>query len=661
MALGRRSIIGVVATLWGMGLGLTAAGAQGDTDTIYELGEVVVSAHRELGVEGIGTVRTISAAELVARGATTLDEAIDLIPGLHIRTGGAGTPRVDIRGFRTRHVQLLLDGIPINDTYDGQFDPTTIGVEHISRIKITTGGGSVLYGPGGNGGTINIITRAGASGWGGSLSGESRQGDARRGAMTISGSTSGWRLFASGSSRMRDGYPLAGDFGATKTENGDLRDNSDLERHNLFASARYDPSERTRVGLTVNRVQGDNGAPPVTNYDKGDPFSQKAKYDRTDDLSGQGVQVVYDHTFGEGLGVRGWTYLSQLETDENRYDDSTYRTQVANGARGSQTNTQIAGTSLQVRRQVTGSAMATLGLTAESHGWEASGFRVGKSDKLSEVSDDADLRVYSAAVQYEAWPTPQLGVVAGGAYHRQDREATGEGALSALLGASYRLAENLMARASWSRKVRFPSIRQLYDVDAGNPALEAERTMHWEAGVTYEVSSQTALSAAAFLIDAQDFIEKDGNSPYANYEELRLQGIELSGQTRLGAALLKATYAYLGSEDRSPSSQREELQHRPRHQISTQATYAFAFGLTPYLSIGRVAGQYFYDAGKEPPLQKMALNDYTLVDVRLRQSLLDGHVELHGGVDNLLDVDYEQSYGLPQAGRSAYGGVRYSF
>ena len=65
----------------------------------YRLGEVVVSAPQS-GVEAVGTVHTVTAAEIQERGARTLDEALSLVPGLFVRTGGAGTPRIDIRGFR---------------------------------------------------------------------------------------------------------------------------------------------------------------------------------------------------------------------------------------------------------------------------------------------------------------------------------------------------------------------------------------------------------------------------------------------------------------------------------------------------------------------------------------------------------------------------------
>lgn len=131
--------------------------------TPYPLGEVIISALRPVS-EAAATVRTVTADDIRAYGARTLDEALALLPGIDIRTGGAGVPRVNVRGFRGRHVVLLLDGIPLNSTFDGQADPSLIPVEQIAAIKLTPGTGSVLYGQGGLGGVINIVTRRGTPG-----------------------------------------------------------------------------------------------------------------------------------------------------------------------------------------------------------------------------------------------------------------------------------------------------------------------------------------------------------------------------------------------------------------------------------------------------------------------------------------------------------------
>jgi vitamin B12 transporter len=634
--------------------------AQEESVPLYELGEVVVSAKRDAGVETISTVRTVTAAELRASGAQSLDEAIRLIPGLHIRVGGSGTPRIDIRGFRTRHVQLLLDGIPINDTYDAQFDPTTLPVEQIAKIKLTTGGGSVLYGPGGNGGVINIITRKGIEGMQGSVAGRMGEGGAQEGAMTLSGGTSKWSVFASSDFRDRDEYLLADGFKATKEEEGGERDNSDLMRRNLFASVRYARSEKSVIGLTVNRLQGENGVPPVSNYDKSDPFAQKAKYDRVDDMDGYGAQAAFSHATEGPFAFRGWFFVNRLEMVENRYDDASYGTQAIKGASSANSATRVAGVSLQVKREVGERGVATLGLMGESDGWESTGFEVVKGDKRSDFDEEQDLRAYSAALQYEAWPAQGVGVVLGGAYHAQDGEEM-ESDFSCLAGGWYDLSERTRLKVSWARKVRFPSIRQLYDVSAGNPGLQAERSLHYELGVERSFSGGL-VSVTGFAIDALDFIEKDETEFYQNFQEYRFRGVELAAEKGLGGGLLlRGSYAFMDTENRSPGNDREELQHRPRHKVGLEGSGRLSFGLMPYLSVMRVAGQLFYDRDGKPPREKKSLNDYTVVEARLRQRLGGGRLELELGVDNLLDEDYEQSYGLPQAGRVVYGGCRIPF
>ena len=52
----------------------------------YTLGEVVVTGER-VGVESIGTVREITDVDIASRHVRTLDEALELLPGLDIRTG----------------------------------------------------------------------------------------------------------------------------------------------------------------------------------------------------------------------------------------------------------------------------------------------------------------------------------------------------------------------------------------------------------------------------------------------------------------------------------------------------------------------------------------------------------------------------------------------
>src|SRR5690606_27111346 len=97
--------------------GLAAAASltvAADAAPTLDLGEVVVTAQGPRTVELVGSVDEISADDIRRSGARNLEEAIDLLPGLYVRYGGDGTPRIDIRGLRTRNVLLFLDGVPLN-------------------------------------------------------------------------------------------------------------------------------------------------------------------------------------------------------------------------------------------------------------------------------------------------------------------------------------------------------------------------------------------------------------------------------------------------------------------------------------------------------------------------------------------------------------------
>lgn len=626
---------------------------------VFNLGEVVVTAP-EAGVEAVGSVHKVTSEEIAVRGARTLDQALDLVPGITVRTANAGSPRIDIRGLRTRHVQLLLNGIPINETYDGQFDPSTFGVENIQEVKVTTGGGSVLYGEGGNAGVINIITKNGEPGLHGSLGGEVGENDSSLGRFTLNGGTGEVSAFASGSIYDRDSYLLSDDFKPTADEDGNERENSDRSRKNLFGSVNWTPTDKTQLGISLQYRKDEFGIPPTTNYDKNDPLSKKPKYDRVDDLEGFATQIAFDQQLSDHYSSRGWIYFNRLNTLENRYDDETFTSQTKKGASQIDTTTTNTGLNLQFKRDWQEQGMTTLALIADNSEWDANGFEVGKTSTTT-FDLQRDIQTYSLALQHEQQLQPQLGIVlgVGGHLQRQDDGGTEQDG-SYLLGLHYDLGAETRLHANHSRKIRFPSIRQLYEVGSGNEHLSAERTLNYEVGIEQQLPAATSLAVTGFLMDAKDFIEKrDTTDQFENFEQYRFKGVEIVLENRaLERLFLRATYSLLFAENRKADNTRDELQYRPRDKVTLEGQYRFPFGLTVNASLLYVARQYFYDSTWSV---KGQLNDYTLVNLKLTQALLQQKLQLYVGADNLFDQDYEQSYGLPQPGRSLYAGLEYRF
>jgi outer membrane receptor protein involved in Fe transport len=658
-------------------LGMTVAWAwQGPAradqiaDNANRMAEIVVSATPLRGSEAAGTVHRITAEQIRQQGARTLDEALQLIPGIIVREGPEGTPRIDIRGFRTRHVQLFINGIPIRETFDDQFDPTTIPVSYIAEIKVTTGGGSVLYGQGGNGGSIDIITKQGQKGIQGAIGAQAGEGDHYIGSASVGAGNDKFNAYAAASYDKRDHFITADKF---ETPEGltDQRLNSDRRRANFFGNGTYRLAEHTQLGLTAIHNAGENGKPPVTNYSSSDPFAKKPKYERTDNLDDNLFQAVLTADPDGPAKVRAWTYYNQNQQEDNVYDDPTATpgatndpdtwTQTGKGASHQDSDTRILGVSTQFTYQVSKAGAATLALNAEKDTWEADGFTVtNNSGTRAAIADKREMNFYSAALEYDHNFSDRLGGVIGYGHHFMIKdEGDNENDFSYLIGAFYDLSDSTHLRVNHARKVRFPSINQLYDGTSQNPNLVPETTYHYEVGLDQTLPARSALQVTGFYIEADNFIEKDTSNINQNFQKLRFQGIETALTTRaLPNTMLRVAYTYLDTEDQSPNATRQELQYRPTHTWVLEGQYTFAFGLNMHASLKHVAGQYFYDSND---IEKKKLGDFTVVNLKLNQTIGASGLQVYVGADNLLDEAYEESYGLPQPGRTLYAGVEYHF
>ena len=368
----------LVCLVMGLCLGFAQTGfseTETDKTATYTLGEVVVTGERA-GVEAVGTVREISAADIARRHVQTLDKALELLPGVNIRTGTDGVPRVDLRGFRSRHVLLLLNGIPFNSTFDGQFDPSIIPVENIAKIKVSYGDSSVLYGQGALGGVINVITKKGTEGFQGSVKAETGQRHRNLGSFTVSGAKSGFNAFVSGSALDSDGFVLSDDFTPTSEEDGGLRDNSDKREKNLFANVGYAPNDIWQIGLVANKIRGQFGKPPITINDSSDPFASSPKYDRIDNYDGFSGQISISGDLPGPFGMRGWLFANRLDEDDNQYDNNHYDSMsdptVKNTFRENNT-TKIFGGTLQTSADFKAMGLFTVSLSGEEQAFESNG------------------------------------------------------------------------------------------------------------------------------------------------------------------------------------------------------------------------------------------------------------------------------------------------
>ncbi|MDE3080496.1 MAG: TonB-dependent receptor, partial [Paracoccaceae bacterium] len=194
---------------------------------------------------------------------------------------------------------------------------------------------------------------------------------------------------------------------------------------------------------------------------------------------------------------------------------------------------------------------------------------------------------------------------------------------------------------------RAPSPYELYaPYGAGNPKLTPEKSRSFDLGVERRFGKDAYLKATAFWLSADNLIDYS-NASYSYIQvpgTSRRSGIEVEGQTRLGAALVTATYTYTDSSVNASSSWASV----PRDVVSLRASAPVSKKVTVDASaragFGRSGG----------------LANYAVAGLGLSYAVTD-RVSADLRVDNLFDARYQlvKDYQMPR--RSIYVGLRAAF
>jgi iron complex outermembrane receptor protein len=246
-----------------------AATATNDTQSasINALPEVVVSATRsEITTdEAPAHVSVVTKQQIEAQRVQTVDAALKHESGVFVqRSKGIADslPRVQLRGLNgANRTLVLLNGLPINNGYDGEVPWNSISTENIERIEIIRGPSSALYGSDALGGVINIITArpqkleiSGKAGYGSdntirhSLLAGDRIGDFTFRVGYEMAETGGYPTYpvnitpTAGAPNRTGGYGSTSNTGALRWVAGDKGDNS-AERWNANLELGYDLSK----------------------------------------------------------------------------------------------------------------------------------------------------------------------------------------------------------------------------------------------------------------------------------------------------------------------------------------------------------------------------------------------------------------------------------
>ncbi|MBN2564780.1 MAG: TonB-dependent receptor [Candidatus Eisenbacteria bacterium] len=598
-----------------------AAGA-GPGGSYWLLPEFTVIGTRLLGPY---SVTELDSDEVLDSGAEDLSRALDLVPGMVIRTNSRGEAKLSTRGLPEREIVVLVDGVPISDPYTGSVNSEMILSGAISRISVTKGPAASVYGANALGGIVEVSTaveeRTGlgyllSAGDDGRYSGHV-SGAGRIGLVHLSGG-----IAANG----RDGFTLPASFTAEKWEDGGDRDYSAKEDILAWGRAAWDVGPRTSASLSVQLADGRRDVPASTVAERprfwSFPFWRESRT----------------------IGSLAWRPSDALDF-ESRVFYGTNDNQLAAYFDFDRTK----------RRWLSSVSNRVYGGYVYSEFTGIEGQRVcgGVNVKVDKASLQSDLG--------EQWTNHEATTMAAFA---QDIIDIGENSRVALAANTDMMSGEGMSlvrfnpQASWSRrlgggyavrvlggmKTRFPTLKEWFSPEIGNPDLKPETSKSMEVEVTRR-TGRSMLSLLVFEQWVNDMIVSAGSGdPCRNVGSATTWGAEAGVRRNLATGLdLDLSVTMTSARDDATG---EWVPLVPRTVVTAAATYER--GRATYMARATRVGSRSMDDGH-------GLSPYALMDLRAVYSTAWG--DLFAGVENVFDVLYEDEDGFPQPGRGFELGI----
>ncbi len=632
----------------------------------------VTASHVETPLSSVAdSVTVITRTDLLARQTTTLGDALRLVPGFAIaRNGGPGTVTSAFpRGGESDFTLVLVDGVRAN-AFGGGLDLSQVPIANAERIEVVRGPQSALYGSDAIGGVVQIITTKG-----GPLtvfaSGEVGGREARSGRAAARGSAGRWYGAASSAydretgftGEAADGTPVTNDDGAVAQLDGSLG-----WRHaagtDLVGSLQFVETERGSPGPF--------GSNPAGNFGGVDPVARGLTRRRAAALH------VVQPLGGPASRVRVRADADTADFDLEFRSRSTSRGET----RRSHGRVQF------------DAAVATGFAASAGADWlTESGRSTFITAGLAEVPVERSVAAGFAEARWQ--PASRLAVTAGARAERITRTAltANPSAFSArpAFGDDTITALNPKATVVWmvvpdgaargySTRLRAAAGTGIRPPDAfeiaftNNPGLKPERSRSVEAGVTQTFRGGSVQADATWFHNTYDDLiisvgRLSASSRFTtdNIANARARGAELALAWRPTAAFsARGTYTWLDTEVLAvdgtagqaapPFKVGARLLRRPRHQGSADMIWTHrrlqAFAMATLRGTTLDVEPNFGTFGG------LFENDGHVVVTTGAAVTLVRSVTAYARVANAFGAGYEDVFGYPALGRTAYVGLR---
>ncbi len=627
-----------------------------DKGGVFSLGEVVVTGE---AAEEVTTVDVVNQEQIDLTTSNNVSDALNTLPGVFLSVGQKNERNFNIRGFNERYVPVLFDGIPIYVPNDGYVDTGKLPTGNISEITVTKGVSSVLYGPNTMGGVINIISRKPVERFEGNASVEYSQEDTWNTNLNVGSKMDKFYVSASGGYLNSDGFRMSDDFTPTMNENGGTRDNSDVEQWNGAFKAGFTPAEGQEFAVGVNHVKSEWGLPPSV-------YDMRPRFWRFTDWKKTTYYVIGDSRITDGLTAKVRAFHDKYFNVLDSYDNDTYSTQNLPFAFHSTYDDYCNGGSVVLH-----AAYIPRNDLGFSFHYKQDVHR--EQDDYGADWERYESRLYSYGLEDAIKLTESVSAVVGASYDVQKPEYANGGPLrdedssfNPQAGITWSVLKDTNLYASVGKKTRFPTLLELYsglfDRNVPNPNLEKEEAVNYEAGVRQNLPLKTFAEFNVYYSDVKHLIVSkelpSGDDQFQNVGKARYQGFEVNLNTEfVPRNNLGLSYTYLDAGDRSPNRKTGHLEETPKHKLYVSDLFKLTDRISLFGKVLWYSKQWYEDADTG---EWKTLSGFWTADAKIIVSLTK-NLSIEAGAKNILDKNYQLSYGFPRAGRTLFGVARLSF
>lgn len=550
-------------------------------------------------------VNVITSEEIEEKHYTTVAQALNSVSGINFTSnGGLGTSTsVQVRGFDSKRVLVLIDGVRYNDITGmsgAPFEHLMIG--DIEQIEIVKGAQSGIWGADATAGVINIITKSAKKGTETSANVEYGSFNTKKYGALASYKSDNYYLKLSSQRVESDSFSAQ----APRGEDLDTFEKDGYANTTSNIKLGFNINDTNKINISHTIIDADN------NYDGfNDPEAQN-----TSSTNDTFTSINFNHidSFNELDIYANKSIFDRKYSSSSEYDGEVYEY-------GLKSNISYA----EKDFLVWGADYKTF-----EHKNDLNEKYTNKAIFLTN-SNNFDGTIITESIRSDS-------------YDKFDNKLTGKFGIKHLV----KNIDGLSASANYGTAYNVPTLYNLYSA-YGSTDITPESTSSYDVSVEYKV-----IKITYFNSNIKDMIDFDmGTFTYNNIiGTSTIKGYEIEYNDEITKDLLiNANYTYLDAKDKDEIA----LARRAKNSANLSLDY---YGIKD-LHLG-VTAEYIGERYDDEDEQGQQTGKYTVVNIVTNYEV-NKNFSIYAKVDNVFDKYYQVVDGYATAPLSGYAGIKAKF